>query len=66
MIPHLLSAGWAFVFSVLLLFSFCFFVRQALTKRVDGARGLHNSEATNLLAFLRFRNGLRHLSHATL
>ena len=48
MIPHLLGAGWVFVFSVLLLFSFCFFVRQALANRVDGAKGLHKSEATNL------------------
>ena len=66
MTPHLLSAGWGFVFSVRLLFSFCFFDKQALANRVDGARGLHNSETTNLLAFLRFRNGLRHHLHATL
>ena len=39
MIPHLLSADWGFVFSVLLLFSSCFFVKQALANRVDGAKG---------------------------
>ena len=61
MIPHLLSAGWAFVCSVLLLFSFCFFVKLALANRVDGAKGLHNSKTTNLQAFLRFRNGLRNM-----
>ena len=64
MIPVLLSAGWASVSSVISLFSCCFFVRQALAKRVDGARGLHNSEATDFPAFLR--NGLKHHSHATL
>ena len=42
MIPHLLSAGWAFVCLVLLLFSFCFFVKLALASRVDGAKGMHN------------------------
>ena len=46
-----------------LLFSF---VELALENMVDGAKGLHNSKTTDIQAFLRFRNGLRSHSHATL
>ena len=66
MIPHLLSAGYAFVCFLPLLFSFCFFVKLALANRVDGAKGLHNSKIKDIQASLRFRNGLRSNSHATL
>ena len=66
MIPHLWSAGWVFLVSVRFFFSFCFFDKQELANRVDGAKGLHSSEITNLLAFFRFRTGLKHHSHATL
>ena len=66
MIPHLLSAGWGRrVFCALAVFFF-FFVKQALANRVDGTKGVQNSEATNLPACLRFRKGLKHHSHATL
>ena len=66
MIPHLLSAGGFSCFLCFCCFLFCFFVKQALANRVDCAKGLHNSEATNPPVKLRFRNGLKHHSHATL
>ena len=50
---------------VLLLFSFCFFVKLALSSRVDGANGLRNSKTTDIQGSLMFKNGLRSHSHAS-
>ena len=46
--------------------AFAVFFKLALANRVDGAKGLHNSKRTDTQASLRFRNGLRSHSHATL